>query len=139
MGATADLAEFAKRRSGKRVRRHKRRLSSGKVITVGVGRPDDSKTSSTTVRNLELLARSARSITYSIDTGHRMYQRIQRARQATPYLDRIGRTANMLSREGRGWGGVLGRSSNELRGWASNEKSRDTVYGWYQQSRGFLS
>lgn len=138
MGATADLAEFAKRRSGKRVRRHKRRLNSGKVITVGVGKPDGS-TSSPVIRNLELLARSARSITYSVDTGHRMFERVRKAREATPRLDRLGRAANMLSREGRGWVGGLGRASNEARGWASSEKARDTVYGWYQRSRGFLS
>jgi hypothetical protein len=139
MSAAADLAEFAKRRSGKRVRRHKRRLESGKVITVGVDKPEGSNTSSPVIRNLELLARSARSITYSVDTGHRMFERVRKAREATPRLDRIGRAANMLSREGRGWLGGLGRSSNELRGWASSEKARDTAYGWYQRSRGFLS
>lgn len=113
MSAVSDLAEFAKTR--KKVKRHKRRLASGKVVTVGV--EGNKPTSSPAIRNLELLARSARSITYSADTVHRMSTRIARSNQARENAARWGRAAEKVSREGRGWIGVVSRAGHEVKRW----------------------
>jgi hypothetical protein len=113
MSAASDLAEFAKAR--KKAKRHKRRLSSGKVITVeGEAKKP---TSSSAIRNLELLARSARSVTYSADTIHRMAGRMARSSQSQQKAARYGRIAEKLSREGRGWMGVVSRAGHEVRRW----------------------
>ena len=78
------LAEFrrGRRRGGgrRRIARHKRRLPSGQVVQVGEGRT--ARGSSPTLRNIELGARSARSVTYSADTIHRMARRMSLARAA---------------------------------------------------------
>jgi hypothetical protein len=112
------LAEFRRKRrsspssSRRRVKPHKRRLKSGKVVKV------DGK-SNPTLRNLELTARSARSLTYSADTIQRMVQRSRKAREMAR-----GRKYKVLSsalgttsKEGRQWTGVATRGVGEARKW----------------------
>lgn len=113
----ADLAEFRRKRrssSHRRVKPHKRRLKSGKVVAV-----DGSGKSNPALRNLELTARSARSLTYSADTIQRMAQRSRKARELARGNNYkvIGSGLTTASREGRGWSGAATRGVGEARKW----------------------
>ena len=118
------LAEFRRGRrtrssSRRRIAPHKRRLKSGEVVQVGRG-GGSAKGSSPALRNVELAARSARSLTYSADTIQRMAQRAKRARAISKSRKyrRLGSAVGTASKESRQWVGTAARGVGEARKWA---------------------
>jgi hypothetical protein len=118
------LAEFRRGRrtrssSRRRIAPHKRRLKSGEVVQVGRG-GGSAKGSSPALRNVELGARSVRSLTYSADTIQRMAQRGRKAAREISRargLRSLGPGLTTASKESRQWVGTAARGLGEARKW----------------------